>query len=116
MELHTGTDRYLVPRRRPGPEWTFLGAEGGSKHSKSDSWHHAGGWFVHHCGHPSAHWPWYLVEIAAPDTSVMSWNGRGFHSVYVARFAVEGILSGELVASSDRCAPGVRRVLSARVR
>ena len=115
LTLNTETHRYPVPRAKPGPAWSFLDAEHGGRYSKSVSWFHAAGWFVHHCGHPSAHFPWYITHVSAPKVGIFTFNGRGFASVYVARFAVEGLVAGFLEASSDRCAPGILRVLTRKV-
>lgn len=76
-----------------------------------NQWRHSSGWEARHCGHRTAIHPYYLVDPATPEDTIVSHNGYGFGSIYVARRAVELIVEGVLEASSDQCTPGTRRVL-----
>lgn len=76
---------------------------------KGGSWAHPSGWTVHHCGHPTALWPYYLRD---PDgTMVVSHNGHGFVQRAWALEVAEGLHAGTYTATTDRCRPGLMRVL-----
>jgi hypothetical protein len=78
---------------------------------KGATWRHLpSGWVLHHCGHPTANWPYYLTHPQV-DAPVVSFNGLGFKSVAAAKLAIEHLHAGRSVASTDRCLPGVRRLL-----
>lgn len=68
----------------------------------------AGGWLIRHCGHPTANWPYYLEH---PDRTevIVSWNGRGFKTVAVAKSAVSGILEGSIEVTTEHCADNIAR-------
>jgi hypothetical protein len=55
--------------------------------------HEASGWRLRHCGHPTANWPYYLVEPTKGET-VVSFNGLGFKKLEVCMQVVEDVLSG----------------------
>jgi hypothetical protein len=72
-----------VRRRRGRPGWT-----------KVDGciWQHVSGWQVHHCGHPTANWPYYGVR---PDgTVIVMPNNTGFRHLVEAQEAVEHDVAG----------------------
>ena len=72
------------------------------------SWYHISGWIIQHCGHPTALWPYYLVQ---PDGgSVVSFNGRGFKSVAAAQSVVAGILGGFFQVTTEGCVENLSRV------
>ncbi len=50
--------------------------------------HVSSGWEIRHCGHPTANWPYYLVDPSAPDEIVIAPNGRGFRLLAEAKDAV----------------------------
>jgi hypothetical protein len=56
-------------------------------------WQHSSGWEVHHCGHPTANWPYYLVE---PKTRrmVIAQNGKAFRTLALAQDAVRAVVAG----------------------
>ena len=93
------------------PEWTaFRPAIGkGAEYTHTPS-----GWKVKHCGHPTANWPYYLVDPAHPGTTTVTHNGRGWRGLDGAKAAVLGILDGSLVTTDEQCVPGVRRVVRRR--
>lgn len=69
---------------------------------------HISGWSVMHCGHPTALWPYYLLQ---PDrSSVVSFNGRGFKSVAIAQDVVERIVDGGLYVTTEGCVQNLARV------
>lgn len=72
--------------------WTRSGA------GKCDAqWrHNASGWFVEHCGHPTALYPLSLTDPARPGALIVSQNGRGFAHLAKAKAAVEGLIAGRL--------------------
>ena len=46
------------------------------------------GWLVRHCGHPTANWPYYIVEEST-GVAWVSHNGRGFNDVRSAKWSAE---------------------------
>lgn len=86
--------------------WTVITA---GKSGKGASWRHESGWELHHCGHPTALWPYWLQHPDV-DAPVFSHNGKGFDSVRAAKVAIELIAAGRVAPSSDRCAPGILRL------
>ena len=71
-------DPPAVRRRRGRPCWLKVGWH---------CWQHASGWQVHHCGHPTANWPYSGVR---PDGSLLHLpNGRAFRHLADAQAAVE---------------------------
>jgi hypothetical protein len=64
-------------------------------------WKHDSGWMIHHCGHPTANWPYYLV---APKTGhiVLAQNGHGFRTSALAKDAVRAILAGYYKVKDNR--------------
>lgn len=73
--------------------------------------HEISSWRILHCGHPTANWPYHLVDPARPICSVMTHNGLGFRTVKDAKAAVEEIYRGVLYATDENCYPGVLRVV-----
>ncbi len=101
-------------RRVRFPGWTASVPEADG--SKGGTWTHtASGWLVAHCGHPTAHFPYWLRDPAHPSCETMTHNGRGFTRLVLAIEAVERIVAGELVTTNANCAPGTRVVPGARV-
>lgn len=73
-------------------------------------WRHTSGWVLRHCGHPTALWPWFAIDPAHPNACTMTHNGLGFADLEAASTQIGAVLAGELVATSSRCVPGVRRI------
>lgn len=93
---------------RPG--WTRLSPPGNKCAAR---WRHeASGWEVRHCGHPTANYPYHAADPEHPGRVVVTHNGKGFRKLVNAWAAVEGVLSGDLVATNERCGPSTRRVLT----
>lgn len=69
--------------------------------------HDASGWEIRHCGHPTALWPYYLIEPSS-GRSVVSHNGMGFTGLRVAMAVVEDIVAGRRIATDNRCNGGMR--------
>lgn len=44
-------------------------------------WEGPEGWFLEHCGHPTAIWPWALYD---PQGLLVDYHGRGWHSLAAA--------------------------------
>ena len=57
-------------------------------------WHHSSGWTVAHCGHPTALWPYHLLDPARSGALIVSDNGHGFTHLAAAKAAVEGLING----------------------
>lgn len=65
-------------RTDPRP-WTKLNAR----------WHHTSGWFLEHCGHPTANHPWALFDPKGrmhttgglPEFGRKPWNGYAWDSL-----------------------------------
>lgn len=90
---------------RPG--WTAIGVAG----AKGRTYRHPSGWLVQHCGHPTARWPYYLVNPRSPRRITVSFNGLGFKILEAAQRAVEGVVAGDLTWSTRRCGASSARVL-----
>ena len=71
--------------------WTLI-ARG--QRGKGGVWQHTSGWTVHHCGHPTALWPYYVAHEAKGFATVVSGTNRGFRSIVAARRAVEALVAG----------------------
>jgi hypothetical protein len=54
--------------------------------------HDASGAEVHHCGHPTANWP-YCGVLPGDEKMVLGENGRGFQLLELAQRAVEARVS-----------------------
>lgn len=50
-------------------------------------WQHSSGWWVRHCGHPTALWPYY--GHSPEGRILLSPNGRAFRLLVDAQEAVE---------------------------
>lgn len=101
-----------APKTRGGREgWTRMSAPGNKCGAR---WRHdTSGWLVRHCGHPTANWPYYATDPDDPEERVVvTHNGKGWRRLAEAMETVEGVLSGRLVATNERCGPRTRRVLS----
>ncbi len=74
--------------------------------------HEPSGWQVVHCGHPTANWPWYATDPAAPGLTVVSENGHAFRLLPEAMDAVERVVAGWFVTVATPLSPDhVRRVV-----
>ena len=51
-------------------------------------WRHESGWQVHHCGHPTALWPYYGVPPGG-GPMLLAANGHGFSRLVLAQEACE---------------------------
>jgi hypothetical protein len=49
--------------------------------------HRPSGWTIHHCGHPTANFPYYILTPAGDR--ILAPNGRGFQRLDIAKFFVE---------------------------
>lgn len=88
--------------------WTRLSPAGRKIGSR---WiHEASGWEVRHCGHPTALWPYFAIDPAHPESYTMTHDGLGFCDLRAAFEQIRKMLGRELVATSSRCVPGVRRI------
>jgi len=70
----------------PPPEWIRVGSSPFKIHTY---WiHQASGWQIHHCRHPTANFPYYILT---PDGRrvVNPRNGRGFQRLHLAQEHVE---------------------------
>jgi len=70
--------------------WRRLSAPGNKCGAR---WRHWSGWEVHHCGHPTANWP-YLLLNPKNHTMFVSANGLGFKTLAAAQGVVAGIAAG----------------------
>ncbi len=93
-------------KARPG--WTRLSTPG----RKIDAhWRHReSGWEIRHCGHPTANWPYYLVEPKS-GTMVVTHNGLGFRTLEMAMDAVASILAGASKPTTEGCERRLMRVV-----
>ena len=74
--------------------------------------HEASGWEVHHCGHPTANWPYAARDPEHPHALTADRSGRGFRTLEVAFWRVEGVIEGTLRTFDDGpCKHGYRRVI-----
>jgi hypothetical protein len=46
--------------------------------------HRPSGWTVHHCGHPTANFPYY-ISTPGSERIILGPNGRGFHRLELAK-------------------------------
>jgi hypothetical protein len=70
---------------RPG--WTKI-RRGVSNVTCGAIWQHVSGWQVHHCGHPTALWPYYGVPPGG-GPMLLAPSGRGFSKLAHAQAACE---------------------------
>lgn len=94
------------PRGVP-PGWERLSPPGNKLRAY---WRHKSGFVVQHCGHPTANWPYYIVDPEHPTRCLMTHNGLGFRTLAVAREAVEALVAGQIRATNERCGPSTRRL------
>jgi hypothetical protein len=61
----------------------------GGPAGKLGAWYFHGpsGWTVHHCGHPTANFPYYI--LTKDGDRVLAPNGRGFQRLEIAQHHVE---------------------------
>lgn len=80
--------------------------------------HHASGFEVRHCGHPTANWPYYVEHPSRPGVMLVTESRFGFRRLAEAQAAVEGLAGGELVTAPAGTYAGadVERVVPARRR
>lgn len=88
--------------------WTRLSQPGNK--CRTHWVHDASNWQLRHCGHPTANWPYYLINPTSLCT-VVSFNGLGFKTLAVSMDAVEGVLSGAFTLTSEECVYGIERIL-----
>lgn len=77
-------------------EWTS--GWNGEPKSKLHRWFKRAGWTVQHCGHPTAHWPWAVLDPQGRlHTSGNGCNlGYAFRYMEDAKAHVDQHLAGEL--------------------
>ncbi len=97
-------------RRSVREGWTPLHPRGASKTCTSYR-HDASGWTVSHCGHMTANWPYYATDPSRPNLCITTHNGRGWMTLALAMEAIERVLVGEAIATTDRCNHGAGRVV-----
>ncbi len=103
----------LFPILQPAPEpWVRLSAVGCKTRQH---WRHESGWEIRHCGHPTAHWPYYLIDPAHPDDMTMTHNGKGVRHLDTAKTAVVRIVAGELHTTEEQCVRGIRRIVEVHI-
>lgn len=94
-------------RRPPRPGWERVDS------ATTKTWatylHKRSGWMVRHCGHPTANWPYFAIKPGDSRT-VVTHNGKGFHTIQAAFDAVEAVLQGTLVVTDSRCGARTLRV------
>lgn len=75
-----------VQRRRRAlrPGWKDVSISPGKGGQRR---HHVSGWEVHHCGHPTSHWPW---QVLSPSGVTEGPSGSTFARLTDAMAAVEG--------------------------
>jgi hypothetical protein len=49
--------------------------------------HVASGWTIHHCGHPTANFPYYILTPSGER--ILNGNGRGFQRLNLAKQFIE---------------------------
>jgi len=76
-------------------DWT---KHGKGKVGRYDS--HPSGWQIRHCGHPTAHWPWYA--LAPTGERVCSESGFAWRKLAEAHEHVDQAIAGERVLSYAR--------------
>lgn len=71
--------------------------------------HDATGWEIHHCGHPTANWPWYAIAPGDAETGYVADHGRGWRTLDQAHEHVEDLIDGKRVASYRFSSKGYAR-------
>lgn len=94
FKARDGWTRLSAPGRKCGAHWR----------------HEETGWELRHCGHPTANWPYYLVEPRS-RLMVVTHNGLGFKTLAVAMDAVASILAGHSTATTEGCERRLMRVV-----
>lgn len=72
------------------------------------------GWRLEHCGHPTAHWPYYLKAPAGHELegcTIVSFNGLGFQTKRAASAVLDDIESGLVEVTRERCGGVTARVI-----
>ena len=88
------------------PGWTKRPTAAGRVDPKFSTTEHVSGWKIHHCGHPTSNWPYYL-EAPDRNETIVSFNGRGFRSVEICKEIVTKILAGTFRISTEHCCPNI---------
>jgi hypothetical protein len=74
-----------APVAPAAPEWERIAGALGKLNTVHI--HTSSGWAVHHCGHPTANFPYYILT---PDGErIVAPNGRGFQRLQLAKEHVE---------------------------
>jgi hypothetical protein len=83
--MKQGTLFDMTTTAAAGPAWMRQGGNFG----KIDTWylHQATGCSIHHCGHPTANFPYYILTAAGER--ILAENGRGFMRLDLAKRYVE---------------------------
>lgn len=81
---------------------TWRKLQGDSKTKGAVYEHPYSGWQIHHCGHPTALWPYYLTEPGRPGI-VVSHNGRGFRDLDAAKTAVVYLICNMAHVDARNC-------------
>jgi hypothetical protein len=74
--------------------------------------HTRSGWRVKHCGHPTAIWPYHLIDPARPQYIVMTHNGLGWRRKEDACADILRIYAGLRVVTDINCYPLILRVVT----
>jgi hypothetical protein len=87
--------------------WTRLSRAGDKCSAR---WQHSSGWQLRHCGHPTANWPYFLIDPARPELVIVSFNGRGFKNLEIAQYAIELLAANQIAVTTEDCADGIGRI------
>lgn len=86
----------LEPAPAPTPTWERI--DGGHSKLTATYRHNPNGWTVHHCGHPTANFPYYLLTPSG--SRLLAPNGRGFQTLALAQDHVERLHNGQQIADT----------------
>jgi len=92
--------------RNPGPNWVRLSRPG----RKLDAcWlHKPSGWKVHHCGHPTANWPYYAEHPDRPGKPNWILSGEGLGLGVGIRTLEQAFLHVEYYVATGQCRQFIR--------
>jgi hypothetical protein len=71
--------------------------------------HDATGWEIHHCGHPTANWPWYAISPSGEHFA--SDGGYAWRTLGKAHEHVEDLIAGKRVGSQRFFSAGYTRAV-----
>jgi hypothetical protein len=68
-------------QERPSQVWERVAGSQGKLNTVHI--HKPTGWQIHHCGHPTANFPYYILD--ADGRRILAANGRGFQRLELAK-------------------------------